>query len=80
MVEFEKESDKIHVLKDGPWHFDKSFVFTKEFEGELQICNMQLKEALFWIRVFDLPLMTGIEHVGKLVRSQLVSLLRLIWW
>lgn len=33
MVEFENPSDKLRVLHDGPWNFDKSLILLKDFEG-----------------------------------------------
>lgn len=57
MAEFEDQRDKEHVIKEEPCNFDKNLIILKEFEGGQQVCNISITKALFFIRVYDLPLM-----------------------
>lgn len=49
LAEFEDVYDKEHVLRNGPWHFDKSLVQTKEFDGLQQIQHGYMTNTLLWI-------------------------------
>lgn len=57
MVEFDNPVDKLRVLHDGLWHFDKALLLTKYFAGEQQVKNIQMREATFWVHIHNLPLM-----------------------
>lgn len=70
LVEFEDIRDKCRVVRDGPWSFDKQLVLIKEVNGNQPIHRIQLTEALFWIRMHDLPLSARNEYVGKLIGSK----------
>lgn len=37
LAEFEMQSDKIRVVRDGPWSFDKSLIMVQNFDGLQQI-------------------------------------------
>lgn len=65
MVEFDNLVDKLRVLRDRPWHFDKALLLTKDFVGEQQVKNIHMREAAFWVRIHDLPLMAQYEFVGR---------------
>lgn len=43
----------------------------KEFKGGKQVKNICMKEATFWVRVHDFPLMAHNEYIGHLVNSAL---------
>lgn len=75
MAEFEDPSDKNRVIHDDPWNFDKCLILTKEFEREHQVKNIRMEEAMFWIRIHDLPLMAMNEHVGQCVGEALGRLI-----
>lgn len=57
LAKFEMHSDKLRVVRNGPWSFDKSLILVKEFNCLQQVKSIKMANALFWIRVFDLPLM-----------------------
>lgn len=42
LVKFDDVSDKEHVLSNGPWHFDKSLVLTKEYDMEPNKFDMSI--------------------------------------
>lgn len=70
MVEFESLVDKLRVIRDGRWHFDKALPLIKDFVGE-QVKNIQLKKVAFWVRVHDHPLMVQNEFIGREVGKSL---------
>lgn len=37
MVEFESPVDKVRVIRDGPWHFDKALLLIKDFVAEQKL-------------------------------------------
>lgn len=51
-------------MENGPWRFDKALLLMREFDGE-KVKDICLKEANFWVRIHDLPLMARNEFVGK---------------
>lgn len=58
IVEFEHPNDKFRILRDdGPWNSNKAPLLVKDFDGEQQVKNIHLREAAFWVRVYDLSLM-----------------------
>lgn len=67
LTEFDDMKEKERVMRDGPWTFDKSLVLVKEFNNTQQGSQLEFNEACFWIRIYDLPLMTRNEYIGKLV-------------
>lgn len=67
LAEFEEKSDKVRVLCNGMWNFDKSLVLIKEFDRSQQVRQICMKEASFWVRDFDLPLLVRNKYVGGLI-------------
>lgn len=47
LVEFDNLIDKLRVIRDGPWHFDKVLLLTKYFTGEQHVKNIHLNEVAF---------------------------------
>ncbi|XP_042964596.1 uncharacterized protein At4g02000-like [Carya illinoinensis] len=71
LVEFDDPRDKIRVLHNGPWTFNKQLVLTKVFEGHLQAHKVSMTTADFWVRIHDLPMIACNEYVGKLIGDTL---------
>lgn len=69
--EFEEYSDKLRVVCDGPWSFDKCLVLVKDFSREQQVKTIKMTEVAFWIRIHDLPFMVRNEYIGRLIGSSL---------
>ncbi|XP_042964587.1 uncharacterized protein LOC122298799 [Carya illinoinensis] len=65
LVEFDDVSDKENVLREGPWTFDKHLVLFAEADGRLQVQQIKLETASFWVRLHDLPIMARNVHVGQ---------------
>lgn len=47
LVKFDDHLDKQRVLHDGPWNFDKCLLLTQEFEGDMWVRNIDMKDASF---------------------------------
>ncbi|XP_042958084.1 uncharacterized protein At4g02000-like [Carya illinoinensis] len=75
LVEFEDTRDKIKVMREGPWSFNKHLVLLKEFDGRLQIGKIELVHAPFWVRLHDLLLMARNEYIRRLVGGVLGEVL-----
>lgn len=71
MAEFELDNDKLRVIWDGPWSFNKNLILVKDFVGSQQVKNIKMVEALFWIRVYNLPLSAWNEYIGRLIGNSL---------
>ncbi|KAF5469007.1 hypothetical protein F2P56_013112 [Juglans regia] len=69
LAEFEDVKDKVKVLREGPWAFDKQLVLLKEFDGLVQAKGLTIVHVPFWVRIYDLPLMARNSYVGKLIGS-----------
>lgn len=85
MAEFEEYYDKLRVVCDGPWSFDKYLVLVKDFTGKQQVKTTRLTEATFWICIHDLPFMAHNRYIGRLIGSSLGSLVEVVieeggWW
>ncbi|KAL8545881.1 hypothetical protein ACS0TY_005847 [Phlomoides rotata] len=44
------------VLARKPWHFDKNVVMLQELEKGSQPSTIDLTNAAFWVRIYDLPM------------------------
>lgn len=53
---FSTKRDLDNVLNSGPWSFDRHILVLKRISGTEQPSEMNLGTALFWARVYDLPL------------------------
>lgn len=71
MVEFEVYIDKVRVIRDGPWSFDKSLILVKDFDRSQQVKSIKMEDASFWVRVYDLSLIACNEYIGHLINNSL---------
>ncbi|KAF5463102.1 hypothetical protein F2P56_019045 [Juglans regia] len=53
LVEFENGRDRMKVLREGPWLFDKHLVLLKEMDGRLQVQQVYMTMASFWVQLHD---------------------------
>lgn len=67
LAKFEDKKDKERVMREGPWTFDKQLLVVWDFDGTKQVGQIRFIETTFWIRIYDLPLMTRNEYTGKLI-------------
>lgn len=69
LAEFENLLEKGRVMRDSPWNFDRSLVLLQVLDGRIQVKNLKLTEASFWIRVHDLPLKTRNEYIDRIIEK-----------
>ena len=73
LVEFGDGRDKKRILEMCPWSYEKQLVLLQEFEGERVPKDITIKWTLFWVQIYNLPLMSmtresGMEIGGKIGR------------
>ncbi|XP_050212651.1 uncharacterized protein At4g02000-like [Mercurialis annua] len=67
VCEFLSKVDKVRILREGPWHFDKQIILFEPLNGNMQPNNMLIVECPVWVRIYDLPLnCRGKAAVGKI--------------
>ncbi|XP_050222610.1 uncharacterized protein LOC126672696 [Mercurialis annua] len=54
--EFNSKSDRIRILNEAPWHFDKQVIIFEPLSGNLQPGVVGLEVSPFWMRIYNLPL------------------------
>ncbi|XP_058765441.1 uncharacterized protein LOC131638928 [Vicia villosa] len=55
------------VLRSGPWSFDRNLLVLDRVSGEEQPSNLNMHYGMFWVRVYDLPLMLRSETMARKV-------------
>lgn len=71
LAEFEDKANKRRVVTEGPWSFDRNLVLLKDFDGTQQAWEISIIEALFWVKVHDLPMMACNEYIGGLIDNSI---------
>lgn len=71
LVEFKDKLDKNRVLRNAPWNFDKCLILLKEYDGKKKVCNLSIFEAMFWIRIYNLPFMARNIYIDQLIGNSL---------
>lgn len=56
VVTFKSTDDKLHVLKDGPWHYFDSLMVFKETTGWQNPSYLAFEEFTIWIQLHNLPI------------------------
>lgn len=67
LLEFENEWDKLRVLERRPWIFEGNLFSVEDFNGLSSPTEIEFEQAMFWVRMFNLPL----AYMGKEVRFQI---------
>lgn len=71
LAEFELQGDKIQVVRDGPWIFDKNLILVSNFDDLQQVRDIKMVEAAFWIQVYDLPFLARNEYIRNFIGNAL---------
>ena len=58
LVEFGDGRDKKRILEMCPWSYEKQLVLLQEFEGERVPKEIIIKWTPFWVKIYNLPLMS----------------------
>jgi hypothetical protein len=64
IMEFEKEGDKVRVLKGRPWICDGNLFSIEDFDGRSSPAEINFFQAAFWVRMINLPLACMGKEVG----------------
>lgn len=71
LVEFEHVWDKSRVLEGRPWVFEGNMFSIEDFIGAIAPAKMDFEKAVFWVRMFNVPLACMSEtmevQIGNLV-------------
>jgi hypothetical protein len=71
IFEFSKETDKVRVLKDRPWSFDRSLLALTEFDSGIPSSLWNFTSSPFWIQIHDMPLICMTKVIGCKIRESL---------
>ena len=69
LVEFGDEKDKRKVMDMCPWSYEKQLVLIQEFDGKLTSKEIEVKWALFWVQIYNLPLNCRTRETGRVIGS-----------
>ncbi|OMP02217.1 hypothetical protein COLO4_11269 [Corchorus olitorius] len=67
MFKFEDGPEKDRVLVTQPWHFNRALLVLKEYDGVEKPESIVFDTCLFWVRIFDIPLIMMTEKIGAAV-------------
>ncbi|KAJ1380503.1 hypothetical protein SESBI_45943, partial [Sesbania bispinosa] len=68
--------DRDTVLKESPWNFDRALMVLKEMNPDENPKEEDLKEALFWVKVYDLPIALLVDSIIKMIGNTIGSFVR----
>ncbi|KAI8016081.1 Uncharacterized protein LOK49_LG05G01337 [Camellia lanceoleosa] len=71
LFQFNHIIDKRRVLQNGPWSFDKNIILLKEVTDSWQPSQIAFSTAVFWVQVYDLPLISMTCAVGQILGNRL---------
>lgn len=64
LAKFSYGRDKEHVIREGPWSFDKCLVFIQEANRKQQTHQIEFK-SFVWVHLHDLPFRAQSEYMGR---------------
>ncbi|KAI5004617.1 hypothetical protein ZWY2020_031860 [Hordeum vulgare] len=76
MLEFERESDRRHVLENGPWTHRKDAFLIVPFDGQGKASNVEVNTMPIWARIYDVPPLMLSEEIGWKLGGLLGEVLR----
>ncbi|GMY19573.1 hypothetical protein FCV25MIE_14812 [Fagus crenata] len=62
---FNRRDDLERVIVQSPWTFDKKLIQTIRFEADMQPTAVKFTHSMFWIRVYNLPILSMVHEVGE---------------
>lgn len=68
---FDNITDKVRLLRESPWNFEKSLILLKELDGTLQLNKIRFTKTIFWVHVHDLQLMARNEYMRGLMGNSI---------
>ncbi|XP_058757456.1 uncharacterized protein LOC131630719 [Vicia villosa] len=65
LFHFSTKRDLESVLRNGPWSFDRNILVLARVSGEEQPSELNMHFGVFWVRVYELPLMLRSEVMAR---------------
>ncbi|XP_058748651.1 uncharacterized protein LOC131621633 [Vicia villosa] len=65
LFRFSTKRDLETVLRNGPWSFDRNILVLARVSGEEQPSELNMHFGVFWVRVYELPLMLRSESMAR---------------
>ena len=59
---FNRRDDLERVIVQSPWTFDKKLIQTIRFEADMQPTAVKFTHSTFWIRVYNLPILSMVHE------------------
>ncbi|KAK2973210.1 hypothetical protein RJ640_024497 [Escallonia rubra] len=77
LVQFFHRLDKQRVMEGSPWSFDKQLLILKEYDGDTQPSEIDLKCSPFWIQIHNLPFNQMEKGMGEAIGRKCGEVLEL---
>ncbi|XP_058746072.1 uncharacterized protein LOC131618942 [Vicia villosa] len=74
LFRFATKRDLESVLRNGPWSFDRNLLILTRVSGEEQPSALNMHFGVFWVRIYELPLMLRTEAMARKLGGILGSL------
>ncbi|XP_058749288.1 uncharacterized protein LOC131622280 [Vicia villosa] len=65
LFRFATKRDLETVLRNGPWSFDRNLLVLVRISGEEQPSALNMHFGVFWVRIYELPLILRTEAMAK---------------
>ena len=65
MAIFTRGDDMERVIIQSPWTFDKKLIQMICFESDMQPTALKFIHFLFWIKIYNLPILSMVQEVGE---------------
>ncbi|XP_058740824.1 uncharacterized protein LOC131623919 [Vicia villosa] len=65
LFRFSTKRDLETVLRNGPWSFDRNLLVLVRISGEEQPSALNMHFGVFWVRIYELPLILRTEAMAK---------------
>jgi hypothetical protein len=62
---FNRGDDMERVIVQSPWTFDKKLIQFIRFEADMQPTAVKFIYSAFWIRIYNLPILSMVKEVGE---------------
>lgn len=66
---FTTKRDMASFLRNGPWSFDRNVLVLVHVSGEEQPSTLNMHFGVFWVRIYELPLILRYEAMAKKLGS-----------
>ncbi|TXG73116.1 hypothetical protein EZV62_001695 [Acer yangbiense] len=69
MFSFRHPGDRFWVLFGGPWSFDNCLIVLEKFDRVGDIARLPFDRVVFWIQIFNAPLLCMTKEMGEFIGS-----------